>query len=264
MEFITNQWPLITAISVAVAAIVVFGKNLADLILKWREVIKRSGPENNRNNSNSPANNDLVHGHVIKDKEFEAESISQNEGNLQKFRIKKSGNELKYREVLDLWENNQEFTEFYSSIFKKCGFASYIWETPPISTDSLNQAFEFVILNTPKSSLKPDVDTFSEYFDEKTKNYGVVSFLNLGHDAMLVVPSPLRNGSNYSGLAEFFSEAPLDQQRAFWKVTAHQIKLRLSNKSTWVSVAGGGIAWLHIRLDSRPKYYRYMPYTKCS
>jgi len=29
---------------------------------------------------------------------------------------------------------------------------------------------------------------------------------------------------------------------------------------TWLSTAGGGVAWLHVRLDTRPKYYRYNPY----
>ncbi len=28
----------------------------------------------------------------------------------------------------------------------------------------------------------------------------------------------------------------------------------------WLSTAGGGVAWLHVRLDSRPKYYGYSPY----
>ncbi|MGI9175867.1 MAG: DUF6940 family protein [Rhodothermales bacterium] len=23
----------------------------------------------------------------------------------------------------------------------------------------------------------------------------------------------------------------------------------------WLSTAGGGVSWLHVRLDSRPKYY---------
>ena len=30
----------------------------------------------------------------------------------------------------------------------------------------------------------------------------------------------------------------------------------------WLNTAGGGVAWLHIRLDHRPKYYRYLPYKK--
>ena len=235
---------------------------MAGLFLKWRDVLKPSSSKEKPLKMDSLIGDNGSHEHIIRGKGFEAVSISENEGNIQKFRIINSGCELEYRQVLDLWECDQGFAEFYSSIFKKCGFDSYIWEMPPVSTNTLDQAFEFVILNTPKSSIKPDIDTFAEFFDRNAKNHGIVSFLNLGHDAMLVVPSPLRDGANYSGLSEFFTEAPLDQQKSLWKVTAHQIKLRLSEKNTWVSVAGGGISWLHIRLDSRPKYYRYLPYTK--
>lgn len=72
---------------------------------------------------------------------------------------------------------------------------------------------------------------------------------------------PVRMDADYSGLAEFFREAPVDRQRALWKVLAREIRLQLSEKPVWVSVAGGGIAWLHVRLDRVPKYYRYLPYT---
>lgn len=265
MEHLINQWPFFVAACTVIGALVLFGKNLADLILKWRDVLNIPASKGKRIDLETGIDDKTGPEHIIKGKEYEAVSTSENDGNVQKFRIKKSGYELEYRQVLDLWERDQEFAEFYSSIFKKCGFGSYIWEMPPVSTNTLDQVFEFVLLNTPKSSVKPDIDTFSEFFDRNDINHGIVSFLNLGHDAMLVVPSPLRKGANYCGLAEFFSEAPLSQQRALWQVTAHQIKLRLSEKYIWVSVAGGGISWLHVRLDRRPKYYRYMPYTKqCS
>jgi hypothetical protein len=29
----------------------------------------------------------------------------------------------------------------------------------------------------------------------------------------------------------------------------------------WVSTAGLGVHWLHVRLDDRPKYYRHRPFT---
>jgi hypothetical protein len=28
----------------------------------------------------------------------------------------------------------------------------------------------------------------------------------------------------------------------------------------WLSTAGAGVSWLHVRLDDRPKYYGYAPY----
>ncbi len=264
MEFLSTNLTGITAFGITIAAIVVFGKNLADLILKWKEVFKKQSEISTSKSSNISLSQGSQADSIIKGNIFEATVTSENNGNLYKTRVKRSGKELTFREVLNLWENDQLFVDFYLSLFKKYGFSSYIWETPPISTNSLDQAFEFVILNSPRSSQIPDVNTFYEYFDKNTKNNGIVSFLNLGHDAMLVVPSPLRVGSDYSDLVEFFTNAPLDQQRALWKVTAHEIKIKLSSDNLWVSVAGGGISWLHIRLDDQPKYYRYTPYSKCS
>ena len=34
----------------------------------------------------------------------------------------------------------------------------------------------------------------------------------------------------------------------------------LSDQPLWVSTCGLGVYWLHVRLDSFPKYYRYAPY----
>ncbi len=198
--------------------------------------------------------------HIVRANGFDALAKSENNRNLLKYRLRKAGMELDYRKVLDLWERDQDFVDFYLSIFKKCGFDSYIWETPPVSTNLIDRPFEFVLLNTPRASQKPHLETYSQYFDISTTNNGIVTFPNLGHDAILIVPSPYRKDANYSGLAEFFREAPIDQQRTLWKVSARQVKIQLSENPTWVSVAGGGISWLHIRLDSIPKYYRYMPY----
>jgi hypothetical protein len=35
---------------------------------------------------------------------------------------------------------------------------------------------------------------------------------------------------------------------------------RLSARPVWLSTAGAGVAWLHVRLDDRPKYYGFDEY----
>jgi len=35
---------------------------------------------------------------------------------------------------------------------------------------------------------------------------------------------------------------------------------RLSSRPVWLSTAGGGVSWLHVRLDDRPKYYHHAAY----
>ena len=196
----------------------------------------------------------------MKTEEFEATVRATYNGNIQVYQIKRNGQELTYKEVLNLWETDNAFIDFYISIFKKCGFSSYVWETPPVSTNSIDQAFEFVLIKTPEYTNRPDLFTFRAFFNSDSPNYGVVTFLNLGKDATLVVPSPYRDDSNYSNLAYFYREAPIEQQKAIWKVTASMLKQLISDQPIWTSVAGGGVAWLHIRLDNRPKYYRYPDY----
>ena len=39
---------------------------------------------------------------------------------------------------------------------------------------------------------------------------------------------------------------------------------RLSAKPVWLSTAGAGVSWLHVRLDDRPKYYGYAPYREAA
>lgn len=194
--------------------------------------------------------------------EYSADVVSSNNGNVRRYTLSKSGAPLNYADVLELWEKENEFLDFFLKIFKQTGFQSYVWETPPLSTGNLWRNFEFVLVSQPKSSARPDTETFKDYFDTSNTLSGVVAFPNLGHDAVLVVPSPYREHDNYSGLAEFFSVAPDHQQYALWKVVSREIRLKLSESNLWVSVAGGGVSWLHVRLDDTPKYYRYTQYAR--
>lgn len=38
------------------------------------------------------------------------------------------------------------------------------------------------------------------------------------------------------------------------------IQQRVSASLLWLITAGMGVFWLHLRLDSRPKYYSHRPY----
>lgn len=193
---------------------------------------------------------------------FKALIESERNGAILKIRISRKNRLISYREALDLLVTDSGFVDFYLSIFRESEFKSYRWETPPVTKKSADRVFEFVILNSPSLFDRPDKDSFKEYFDKESPEFGVVSFSNLCGDAILIVPSPLENDTNYSGMAEFLSQAPIAQQRSLCKVMASQVKMHLSDKPIWVSVAGGGVAWLHVRLDTYPKYYIYRPYTE--
>ena len=58
----------------------------------------------------------------------------------------------------------------------------------------------------------------------------------------------------------FLRDAPKTQVDAFWRSVGRAMHDRVSSTPTWLSTAGMGVSWLHLRLDSRPKYYRHEPY----
>ena len=83
---------------------------------------------------------------------------------------------------------------------------------------------------------------------------------NLGGDALMVVPRPMSDVGCYCHLAAFLRGAPEPQRDALWVAVANATLGRVGSKPLWLNTAGGGVAWLHVRLDARPKYYHHMPY----
>jgi hypothetical protein len=63
-----------------------------------------------------------------------------------------------------------------------------------------------------------------------------------------------------SGRKYRLTEGDARQVRAFWQKTAQEMLHHIGPRPTWLCTVGGGVAWLHVRLDSRPKYYSYGPY----
>lgn len=124
-----------------------------------------------------------------------------------------------------------------------------------------DRTLTFVLLNSPDfCSRKTDHSTYDSYFTADDTDYGVVSFANLSGDATLVVPSPRTDVEAYGHLAAFIRQGPKPQLDAFWRIVSSSVKSQISRSPLWLSTAGGGVAWLHGRLDSRPKYYGYSPY----
>ena len=78
---------------------------------------------------------------------------------------------------------------------------------------------------------------------------------------MLVVPVPLDANTDYAHLASFVRSATAPQQGAFWQAVGEAVRDSLSAQRLWLSTSGLGVYWLHVRLDSRPKYYTCQAYT---
>jgi hypothetical protein len=133
-------------------------------------------------------------------------------------------------------------------------FPAFFWETPPTPPD---RPFEFVLQDSPAlAEITADHEAFADEF-----GLGLTStFANLRGDAILVVPRKMGVRANYAHLASFCRTAPPEQHDALWTAVATAIRAWSRPGRLWVSTSGLGVSWLHVRLDTVPKYYSYAPY----
>jgi hypothetical protein len=165
-----------------------------------------------------------------------------------------------FAEVLLLWQEDADFRSFFSALLAGAPFEAFRWETPPITAASVQRPFEMVLLDSPGLATQPDREAFADYFKAVAADDGVVAFPNLGSDAILVVPCPLGPLSAYAHLAAFLRQAPEAQKHALWKLVGATVEKQLGRQPIWLSTAGAGVSWLHVRIDQRPKYYGYSHY----
>lgn len=173
--------------------------------------------------------------------------------------IEHTSKPIPYIEVIQLWQQDDEFRSWFISLLADSPFAAFRWETPPISATTVNRPFEFVLIDSPGLARTPDEDAFSMHFSQEP-NTGVVVFPNLGKNAILVVPCPQTLSTAYGHLGAFIRQAPESQRHELWKSVGVAMEQRISSRPVWLSTAGAGVSWLHVRLDDRPKYYCFKPY----
>lgn len=166
---------------------------------------------------------------------------------------------IAYSEVLDRWRTDEDFRAWFLDLLADAPFSAFRWETPPITIATADRPFEFVLLNRPSLERSPDRKAFAKHFKSASAG-GVVEFENLGQDAILVVPCPGGVVSAYGHLAAFVRGAPEAQRHLLLESIGAAMQRRLGAEPVWLSTAGAGVAWLHVRLDDRPKYYGYEAY----
>ncbi len=166
---------------------------------------------------------------------------------------------LNYDQVIEHLLSNESFRSFLIQTLIDSPFSAFRFETPSISIQNKFQLFEFVLIDSPWLDRPQDAVPFEEYFEQAAEQE-IVVFDNLGGDATLVVPTPFDNDANYAHLAAFLRTAPNTQKDRMLQTIAQTFSSKLSDKLFWLNTAGGGVDWLHIRFDSRPKYYAHQPY----
>lgn len=141
------------------------------------------------------------------------------------------------------------------------------WETPGVAAGDVEQPFVMATIPAPGlERARPDPRPFAAHLDPSRGPAAVRTFANLGGDALLVAPRPLPGvaDSAYHHLAAFLRRAPPEQIDALWRAVGEALRRVWATRDgpVWLSTAGAGVAWLHVRLDRRPKYYKYAPFRR--
>jgi hypothetical protein len=193
--------------------------------------------------------------------EYRAEVTRIKIGKVLRFRVLRADKPLRFADVIELWIDSHTFRNFFISILADAPFPSYFLETPPVTSETIDREFEFVLVDSQQlAGVSTDRPAFSSHFESAPNGTFVIEFSNLGGDASLVVPCPGEPLSAYSQISSFARQAPEAQQHALWKLVGTALRRRLGAQPVWLSTSGLGIYWLHIRLDARPKYYTHAPY----
>ena len=127
--------------------------------------------------------------------------------------------EVSYRQFLNKIQDEESFRREFINVLKNSRFKTYFFETPKVTKQSLDDKFEFILSAADGlKNVNADKDTFQDYF-LKCKDSPVITFPNLGNNAVLVVPCPLEGGSKleqYSSIGPFMRNIDLKQVNQFW------------------------------------------------
>ncbi|MBN2197365.1 MAG: hypothetical protein JW751_31470 [Polyangiaceae bacterium] len=179
------------------------------------------------------------------------------DGRGRRYSVLHGGEELSYGDAIEALGAEPSFGAALSAELAGLPFGGFKWETPAVTRATLDRSFEFVVLDAPWLGGWADARTFAAHFVDGEL---VVEFKSLGCDAILIAPCPTGPSTTYAHLAAFVREAPGSQQEALWRRVGAAMERRVGTRPVWLSTAGGGVAWLHVRLDDRPKYYGHQPY----
>ncbi|HEY1614340.1 MAG TPA: hypothetical protein VGF97_11670 [Rhizomicrobium sp.] len=182
----------------------------------------------------------------------------------EKVTVEGAGRTLSFAEVIQGWRDDAAFREFFLRELAATPYSAFVWEMPPVARGHIDIAYEYVAVRCDALARpRADASAFREEL-EAAGGESMAVFGNLGGDALLIAPRPDGNAPAWGHLAAFLHAAPLAMQHALLQALAEAI-LRLlaaTDERIWISTSGLGVPWLHVRLDSAPKYHQHRPYAE--
>jgi hypothetical protein len=188
---------------------------------------------------------------------FVAEPIADG----QRYRLLHHGRVVSYERAVHGLREEREVRDVLAECLQMAPHEAFFWETPPVGSQSRDRAFELVLIDSPVlARVTADPAPFARQLAGGPGS--CVMFPNLSGDAWLVVPRALADHEHYAHLARFVRGAPHDQVDELLRTVGLTIERWWSERSEplWVSTSGLGVHWLHVRFDTRPKYYTHGPY----
>jgi hypothetical protein len=176
-------------------------------------------------------------------------------------RISAGDRPVTVQSVLNALQTELRVASWFGARLATLPWRAFYWECPALTTATLSDPFECVALEAPSLvGLRAERGAFRAHLDAAPLGSLVAVFPNLSGDAVLVAPTEAEDGRGYPHLAAFLRAAPQAQIAAFFSALVSHALRSCRERPAWVSTAGDGVAWLHGRVDQRPKYYRYAPY----
>jgi hypothetical protein len=176
-------------------------------------------------------------------------------------------------EFFSLLASDVEFQSNFVATLASSPFEAFFWECAPANVATASRRpFEFVLKRTDALTQTEPADfaAFKEHFAHQRPG-GPVSFHNLNRDAVLIAPVPERTTDHfYAHVARFVRHAPQHESASFFQQVGRLALARLrppphpaaantaaTTSPMWASTSGLGVNYLHVRLDSAPKYYSH-------
>lgn len=182
------------------------------------------------------------------------------DGNVLEFAVLRRGEACPFEAWVVGLLGDEHCRRWWNDTLAAAPFTAFRWETPGVAFESRARPTQFVLVNSPGLVVRPSAAAFDNQLRAAAGD--VTTFPNLGGDAVLVVPQPRGPGAAYGHLGAFTRGAPAAQRDELWRAVGVAVAARIGPAPLWLSTAGAGVPWLHVRLDDRPKYYAHGPYRR--